>query len=147
MIHHRPSTRARLSRDARPEACASKLIRVCVGIAHVTTGRSRGDRHLDAPDGTGFIVSVEQLAGNSVFHVYRREGEPDRPHDHSRELFAFTAGADETDGIDVTSTPLGSEFSNGLVVAMNSAAKNFLLVPWRTALVDGARGADASAGR
>ena len=96
----------------------------------------RGDREgigiWTRPDGTGFIVSADQIAGDSVFHVYRREGEPARPHDHSRELFAFTGGADATDGIDVTSMPLGPDFPEGMLVSMNSSARNFLLFSWRT---------------
>jgi len=81
-------------------------------------------------DGTGFLVSVDQLPGESVFHVYRREGEPGRPHDHSRSLGTFHVGADSTDGLDVTSSPLGSDFPDGLLVAMNSSSRNFLLVRW-----------------
>jgi 3-phytase len=50
------------------------------------------------PNGKGYIVSVDQLPGESVFHVYRREGEPGRPHDHSKTLLSFTGGADSTDG-------------------------------------------------
>ena len=68
----------------------------------VPTG-SRRPRHLHEPDGKGYIVSVDQLPGESVFHVYKREGEPGRPHDHSAELLSFTGGADGTDGLDVTS--------------------------------------------
>lgn len=95
----------------------------------------RGDREgigiFTRPDGTGFIVSAEQLPGSSVFHVYLREGEPGRPHDHSRELFVFTGGADDTDGIEVVSAPLGADFPDGLLVAMNSTPRNFLLFSWR----------------
>jgi 3-phytase len=82
------------------------------------------------PNGTGYIVSVDQLPGESVFHVYRREGEPGRPHDHSQVLLSFTGGADGTDGLDVTAAPLGGDFPDGLMVAMNSAGRNFLLFRW-----------------
>jgi len=82
------------------------------------------------PDGKGYIVSVDQLPGESVFHVYKREGEPGRPHDHSQVLLSFTGGADGTDGLDVTASPLGAAFPDGLVVAMNSRAHNFLLFRW-----------------
>ena len=82
-------------------------------------------------DGTGYIVAVDQLPGESIFHVYKREGEPGRPHDHSKELFRFQVGADGTDGLDVTSAPLGPDFPDGLMVAMNSTSRNFLLVRWR----------------
>jgi 3-phytase len=82
-------------------------------------------------DGQGYIVTVDQSPGDSVFHVYRREGEPGRPHDHSRELLVFKGGADATDGLDVTATPLGPEFPDGLMVAMNSGHRNFLLFRWQ----------------
>jgi 3-phytase len=82
------------------------------------------------PDGTGFIVSVDQTPGDSAIHLYPREGEAGRPHDHSREIGVFHIGADSTDGLDVTSTPLGPDFKRGLLVAMNSNRRNFLLVSW-----------------
>jgi 3-phytase len=98
-----------------------------------TTGYQRDREGLGVytrPDGTGYLVSVDQLPNESRFHVYRREGEPGRPHDHSRTLATFTIGADSTDGLDVTSTPLGPEFPDGILVAMNSRRRNFLLVRW-----------------
>jgi 3-phytase len=82
-------------------------------------------------DGKGYIVSVDQLQGESIFHIYRREGESGKPHDHSAELFRFQGGADGTDGLDVTSGALGPEFPDGMVIAMNSASRNFLMFPWR----------------
>jgi 3-phytase len=82
-------------------------------------------------NGTGYIVSVDQLRGESVFHVYRREGEPGRPHDHSKEVMTFRGHADSTDGLDVTSIPLGPDFPDGLVVAMNSVGRNFRYYRWQ----------------
>jgi 3-phytase len=83
------------------------------------------------PGGKGYIVSVDQLPGESVFHVYRREGEPGRPHDHSKVLLSFKGGADATDGLDVTSVPLGPDFPDGALVAMNSVHHNFLILRWK----------------
>jgi 3-phytase len=76
-------------------------------------------------------VAVDQLPGESIFHVYRREGEPGRPHDHSKELLTFKGGADGTDGLDVSSAALGPDFPDGLMIAMNSAGRNFLMFRWR----------------
>jgi 3-phytase len=84
----------------------------------------------DLGDGTGYIVSVDQLPNESVFHVYRREGEPGRPHDHSTVLLSFIGGADGTDGLDVSSASLGPGLDHGLVIAMNSNKRNFLLYNW-----------------
>ena len=83
------------------------------------------------PRGRGYIVVVDQIPGGSIFHFYRREGEPGRPHDHSRELAMVNGGADETDGIEVTSEALGSDYPDGLLVAMNSSSRNFLFYRWR----------------
>jgi 3-phytase len=82
------------------------------------------------PDGKGYIVAVDQLPGESIFHVYRREGEPGRPHDHTAMLLSFKGGADSTDGLDVTSAALGPDFPGGGVLAMNSAKRNFLFYRW-----------------
>jgi len=104
-------------------------------LALFATSGYQGDREgigiYTRADGTGFIVSVDQLPGNSVMHVYRREGEPGRPHDHTRDLAQFTIGADSTDGLDVASGPLGADFPDGLMVAMNSGPRTFLLVRWQ----------------
>ena len=75
-------------------------------------------------------MTVDQRRRESVFHVFSREGEPGRPHDHSRPLLVFTGGADDTDGLDVTASSLGPEFPDGLVVAMNSEKRNFLMFRW-----------------
>jgi 3-phytase len=83
------------------------------------------------PGGNGYIVSVDQLPYESIFHVYKREGEPGHPHDHSVEVMTFRGGADGTDGLDVTSAALGGDFPSGLVVAMNSGSRNFLMFGWR----------------
>jgi 3-phytase len=74
--------------------------------------------------GTGFLFSTDQIEGGSITKVYRREGK--------NELVAELAGgADDTDGIDITSTPLGSAFPYGLWVAMNSGPKTFLVYDGR----------------
>jgi 3-phytase len=82
-------------------------------------------------NGTGYIVSVDQVPGESIFHVYRREGEPGRPHDHSNQVMTFTGHADATDGVDVTSAALGPDFPDGLLVAMNSSGRNFRYYRWQ----------------
>ncbi len=83
------------------------------------------------PGGRGYIVSVDQIDGESVFLVYRREGEPGDPHDHSKVLLCFKGGADATDGLEVTSAPLAPAFPGGLLAAMNSSSRNFLLFRWQ----------------
>jgi 3-phytase len=81
------------------------------------------------PDGTGFIVSTDQIPNGSVFHLFRREGAPDAPHDHSEVVATVRTTADDTDGIEVSSVDL-PDFRGGLLVAMNSRPKNFALFRW-----------------
>ena len=104
-------------------------------LAHFARHGFRGDREGIAiyalPDGTGYIVCTDQLEGNSEYHVYRREGEPGNPHDHSRELAVLRGRADSTDGLEISSRPLGAALPHGVMVAMNSAPRNFLVFRWQ----------------
>lgn len=82
------------------------------------------------PDGTGCIVSTDQIPvakGGTRYYLYKREGEPDDRHNHTKSVLVVSGGADETDGIEIVSAPLGTAFLHGLFVAMNSKPKNFLL--------------------
>ncbi len=103
-------------------------------LAHFGRTGFRADREGIAiyarADGTGFIVCTDQLLKSSEYHIFRREGEPGNPHDHSKTLRIVRGGADETDGLEITSRPLGPGFPNGLMIAMSSASKNFLIFNW-----------------
>jgi 3-phytase len=104
-------------------------------LAHFARGGFRGDREGIAiyalPDGTGYIVGTDQLDEDSEYHVYAREGAPGNPHDHSREIAVLRGGADATDGIDISSSPLGPGLPSGVLVAMNSESRNFLVFRWQ----------------
>lgn len=76
------------------------------------------------PDGTGFLIGTDQRERGSVFHVFRREG-------NNAPVGRFRIGSDSTDGIEAVSANLGPNFPQGLFVAMNSDARNFLVVDWR----------------
>jgi 3-phytase len=80
--------------------------------------------------GKGYIVCTDQIARNSEYHVYRREGEPGQPHNHDNTLWIVRGGADSTDGLEIVSRPLGPAYPDGLMIAMNSAQHNFLLYRW-----------------
>jgi 3-phytase len=80
------------------------------------------------PDGTGYVICTDQLPGHTRYHVFAREGTRKNPHDHSETLRVVDAGLDSTDGIEITSMPLGSKFPHGLFAAMNSSAQNFALI-------------------
>jgi hypothetical protein len=74
-------------------------------------------------------VSTDQIPGGSVFKFYRRQGGAGGPHDHAEVVFEIRTTADATDGIEVVSRDLPG-FPDGILVAMNSASKNFALFPW-----------------
>jgi 3-phytase len=81
------------------------------------------------PGGGGYIVSSDQVPRKTRLHVYASSGEPRNPHVHRRLAILETA-ADDTDGLDVVSAPLGGHPA-GVLVVMNSGPRNFLLFDWR----------------
>lgn len=74
----------------------------------------------------GYILVSDQQANR--FNIYRREGEPDRPHRHVL-LKSVDTVTNESDGCEVTAVPLGEEFPHGLFVAM-SDNKTFQFYNW-----------------
>jgi 3-phytase len=78
-----------------------------------------------------FLVpkSSHQVPGSSRVKVYRREGTAQHPHDHSDVRTVVTV-SDSTDGLEVTSRPLPG-FPQGMLIMMNSSARDFLLFDWR----------------
>lgn len=68
-------------------------------------------------DGTGYILVSDQQANQ--FRVYKREGEPGRPHEHN-VIKTVPVSAIESDGSELTSLSLGPKFPNGLFVAMSN---------------------------
>jgi 3-phytase len=77
-------------------------------------------------DGTGYLLVSDQ--GANQFRIYTREGEPGRPHEH-KLIKTVPVSALESDGSEVTSTPLGPKFPHGLFVAM-STDKTFHYYSW-----------------
>jgi 3-phytase len=68
-----------------------------------------------------WILVTDQIDGGSRYFAYPRRG------DQARPAAILLGGADATDGIDATDANLGPRFPRGLLVAMNSGAKNFLV--------------------
>jgi len=103
-------------------------------LAHFARAGFQGDREGIAiyarPDGTGYVVVTDQLESDSEYHVYAREGAPGNAHDHSREIAVLRGGADSTDGLEIFSGALGPRLPHGVMVAMNSTARNFLVFRW-----------------
>jgi 3-phytase len=104
-------------------------------LAHFARKGFRGDREGIAiyarSDGTGYIVCTDQLDEDSEYHIYLREGAPAHPHDHSREVAVIRGGADATDGLEISSSMLGAALPHGVMIAMNSKPRNFLLFRWQ----------------
>ena len=104
-------------------------------LAHFARTGFRGDREGIAiyalRDGTGYIVGTDQIDEDSEYHVYAREGAPANPHDHSREVAVLRGGADATDGIEISSSALGPGLPGGVLIAMNSEPRNFLVFRWQ----------------
>lgn len=105
---------------------ASRELAVFGGDAY--DGDREGLAIYTQPGGRGYLVSVDQLAGSSRLHLYPREGSAGNPHLHPR-LAVVPTSADDSDGIEATSTPLPG-FPRGLLVMMNSGSRNFLVFPW-----------------
>jgi 3-phytase len=103
-------------------------------LAHFGQGGFIGDREglafYTLPGGTGYLVCTDQVDDDTRYLVYRREGEPGRPHDH-RLVAVLHGGADSTDGIEITARPLGHGLPAGIFVAMNSSSQNFLVFRWQ----------------
>lgn len=75
-------------------------------------------------DGAGYLLVTEQIENGSRLHVFRRE-DP-----QNKFVVVIPTKADETDGIEVTSKPMGGEFWCGMLVMMDSKNKRFLFTPW-----------------
>jgi 3-phytase len=71
---------------------------------------------------TGYLLVSSQ--GNSTVKIYQREG------DNKFLKTIDTVGAYRTDGLDVTSHPLGKRFPHGLLVCHDSRDDNFAAYPW-----------------
>ena len=82
-------------------------------------------------DGTGYLMASSQ--GNHTFVVYRRDGNNEFVKKFRIGNGSATDGAEETDGIDVTTANLGPAFPYGVFVAQDGfndkGNQNFKLVP------------------
>jgi 3-phytase len=94
-------------------------------------GQREGIAIVDNPDGTGLIICADQIPGGTVLHVFRRDGQPGRPHDHDPAIAMVVTQADSTDGIEATVADLGPRFPEGLLAMMNSRGRNFQLYDLR----------------
>lgn len=77
-------------------------------------------------ENTGYILVSDQQA--ALFHVFPREGSDSNPHQHAL-ITKIPVSTVESDGSEVTSVALGSDFPKGLLVAM-SDDKTFQIYRW-----------------
>ncbi|GGB95693.1 phytase [Dyadobacter sediminis] len=81
---------------------------------------------------TGFILISDQ--GADQFHIFRREGETNNPNTHPLVKIVKVA-AHQSDGSEVTSTPILPQFPKGLFVVM-SEGKVFHYYRWEDMIGD-----------
>jgi 3-phytase len=93
-------------------------------------GQREGIGIFTRSDGSGYIVTSDQIEGASELHIYPRDGRPGRPHEHDPPIAVLTTPADSTDGVDIEPMGLSGEFARGLLVMMNSRDRNFQLYSW-----------------
>lgn len=77
-------------------------------------------------DTTGYILVSDQ--GANRFQIFSREGTKNNPFEH-KYLKTINVSATESDGSEITSIPLNSNFKHGLFVAM-STDKTFHFYRW-----------------
>lgn len=71
----------------------------------------------ETSDSTGYLLVSDQ--GVNRFHIFPREGSGQNPHQHPA-LRTVRVQAQESDGSEMTSFPLGSRFPKGLFVVMST---------------------------
>jgi 3-phytase len=90
------------------------------------TGDQEGISIYQVNDGTGYILVSDQQVNK--FNIYKREGEPENPHDHQL-VKTISVSTNESDGSDVTNVSLNKNFPAGLFVAM-SDNRTFQFYSW-----------------
>ncbi len=117
--------------DAEPESGTTRTQVAKVGDGHLHAD-VEGLAIAYGPNGTGHLIVSSQ--GNYSYIAYKREG-----NNEFVKKFRIgdgdIDGAEETDGLDVTTTPLGDKFPKGLFVVQDgfndkgAKNQNFKLVP------------------
>jgi 3-phytase len=114
---------------AEPNGGSVKTQIAAVG-GSVLTADLEGLAIYDAGNGTGYLVASSQ--GSDDFAVFDRQSGQYRGR--FKIVSAGIDGVTHTDGIDVTSAPLGAGFLTGMFVAQDdrndSGNQNFKFVPW-----------------
>jgi 3-phytase len=121
---------------AEPTASDAKVAIATVSDSPAMKDDLEGVGLYARPDGTGYLVLSSQ--GNNTYAVFKREGT--NAYVGSFAVVANGAsgidGISETDGLDVSSRPMGPGFPDGAFVAQDGRnvsppeMQNFKIVPW-----------------
>jgi 3-phytase len=106
-----------------PQANAELALFGSTGLAEDREGISI----YEVDQSTGYILVSDQ--GANRFHIYRREGEPGRSHQHQL-VKTVMVKANNSDGSEVTSAALNAKFPVGLFVAMSDEG-TFHFYSWK----------------
>lgn len=92
-----------------------------------TTGDHEGIAIVHKGEKT-YVICTDQIPANSHYRVFLRTKANGK---FSHQLVgAFSLGADETDGLEIIARPLGPNYPGGIVIAMDSTPKRFVLARW-----------------
>lgn len=114
---------------ADPDAPNADAELAVFGKSEFAGGRN-GLALYEKPDGSGYLLSVDQSASQSRVLLWSRTGVAANPHNQPL-VSTLNLNADFIDGIAVTSAPLGSRYPSGLLVVSNRSGKNFLYYDWQ----------------
>lgn len=109
-----------------------------VAVGGIVSNALEGVTLYSTSQGAGYLILSDQ--GNSVYHIYRREGSHAYVGTFQIGASSTIDAATDTDGIDVTGVNLGPAFPDGLFVAQDNPntlgssgtvdRTNFKLVSW-----------------
>jgi 3-phytase len=118
---------------AEPDAGAERTLVDSTGTTGHLVADVEGLTISYGPNGTGYLLASSQ--GNNSFVAYKREGSNDYVKTFKIAPGNGIDGVQETDGIDVTTMDLGSNFPSGVFVAQDgindNGYQNFKLVPYQ----------------
>lgn len=81
---------------------------------------------------TGYLLlSSQKGKKHSALKVYRREGEPGNPHEHTLLTTVDTIGSEDTDGLEVTHHGVHERFPRGIIVKHDSPGRHFKIYSWQ----------------
>ena len=116
---------------AEPDAAGSGTLIATVSGSGPLVGEVEGLTIAYGPGGTGYLIASSQ--GDDSYAVFRREGGNEFVRSFRVSGAGGIDGTEDTDGLDVSTVPLGPAFPFGVLVVQDgnndSGNQNFKLVP------------------